>query len=542
VKRVLVIGGYGGFGARLSRRLAAVGHHVLVAGRSGDKAADFAATLASAEPVVADRQGDLAPVLAARRPDLVIDAAGPFQSSDYRVPLACIAAGISYLDLADAREFVCGIGALDEAARKAGVAVIAGASSAPALTGAVVRRLAADLDRVEQVDIALSASAMVTAGASVAAAILSYVGRPIGLWRGGRWRRGHGWQEMRSERMRAGSLRLPKRRVALIDVPDHDLLPAMLPGRPAVAFRAGNELAFQMLFLWLASWPVRWGWIESLSGAAPWLLPLQRLTSWAGGDRSGMTITLTGRRGAEAVERRWTIIATDGDGPEIPTLAAAMLAEDLFAGGIAPGARDASAALALDRFEAAFAGLAAAHRIEERILPPPLYARVMGEAFAELPPLVRAIHDFHADAGAAGEGRVERGRNLFARLIGAVMRFPPAGDYPLHVSFAVKGGRERWTRDFGGRVFTSELTGQDGLAVERFGPIRFGFALAPTADGLAMQLGRWSILGVPLPLVLAPRITAFERQETDRFRFDVAVALPLVGPVVRYSGWLKPVS
>lgn len=542
MKRILVIGGYGGFGARLSRRLAAAGHHVLVAGRDGWKAGSYAATLASAEPVVADRQADLAPVLAACRPDLVIDAAGPFQTSDYRVPRACIAAGVSYLDLADARDFVCGIGALDEAAKVAGVAAIAGASTAPALTGAIVRRLAADLDRVEQVDIALSASSSVTAGASVAKAILSYVGRPVRLWRGGRWQGGHGWQPMRRERMRAGPLRLPRRRVALIDVPDHDLLPAMLPGRPAVAFRAGNESAPQMLFLWLASWPVRWRWLESLSPAGRWLLPLQRLTAWAASDRSGMTITLVGRRGGEAVERRWTIVAEDGDGPEIPTFAAALLAEDLFAGRVAAGARDASALLSFERFEPAFAGLAVAHAIEERRLPPPLYARLMGETFGRLPPLVRQIHDVQADAGAAGEGRVERGRNPLARLVGAIMRFPAAGSHPLHVAFAVRDGRERWTRDFGGQVFSSELSGRNGLAVERFGPIRFGFALAATGDGLAMQLRRWSVLGLRLPLVLAPRIGAREWQEADRFHFDVAVAMPLVGEIVHYSGWLKPLA
>ena len=541
VKRVLVIGGYGGFGARLSRRLAAAGHHVLVAGRSGEKAARFASTLAGAEPVVADRQHDLAPVLAACRPDLVVDAAGPFQSSDYRVPQACIAAGIPYLDLADARGFVGGIGALDEAAKAADVAIIAGASSAPALTGAVVRRLAAGLDRVERVEIALSASSSVTAGASVAAAILSYVGRRVRLWRGGRWQHGHGWQELRRERMQAGAWRLPKRWVALIDVPDHDLLPAMLPGRPSVVFRAGNERALQMLFLWLASWPVRWRWLDSLGPAARWLLPLQRLTAWAASDRSGMTVTLVGRRGGEAVERRWTIVAADGDGPEIPTLAAALLADDLFAGRIAPGARDASALLSFERFEPALAALAVAHAVDERVLPPPLYARLLGEDFSRLPPLVRAIHEVQADAGAAGEGRVERGRNPLARLLGAIMRFPPAGDYPLHVAFAARDGRERWTRDFGGQIFSSELSGGSGLAVERFGPIRFGFALVSTGDGLAMRLRRWSILGMPLPLVLAPRITAFERQEEDRFHFDVAVALPLIGEVVHYSGWLKPV-
>jgi hypothetical protein len=368
VKRILVIGGYGGFGARLSRRLAA-GHHMLVAGRDGEKAARFAATLAGAEGLVADRNSDLAPSLAARRPDLVIDAAGPFQDSGYRVPLACIAAGIPYLDLADARGFVTGIGALDAAARAAGIAIIAGASTAPALTGAVARHLARDMDRVDTVELALSASARATAGAAVARAILSYVGRPVRLWRGGRWQQGHGWQEMRKARMEAGPYALDRRRVALVDVPDHDLLPQMLPGRPAVAFRAGNGIGVQMWALWLASWPVRWGWLRSLSGAAGWLLPLQRFTARLDGDRSGMTIAVAGRRGAQAVERRWTLVAVDGDGPEIPTLAAALLTEDIFAGRLKAGAYDSSALLPLDRFDAAFAGLALAHRIEERLLP-----------------------------------------------------------------------------------------------------------------------------------------------------------------------------
>lgn len=543
MKRVLVIGGYGGFGARLSRRLAQAGHHVLVAGRSREKAARFAATLAGAEPVVADRAGDLEPLLAAHRPDLVIDAAGPFQASDYRVPLACIAAGIPYLDLADARAFVTGIGTLDEAARAAGVAVIAGASTAPALTGAVARHLAQGLDRVDRIEIALSASGRVTAGASVARAILSYVGKPVRLWRGGRWQQGHGWQEMRTERMAAGSVALGRRRVALIDVPDHDLLPDMLPGRPATAFRAGNELGFQMLFLWLASWPVRWGWLRSLSAAARWLLPVQRLTAWLGNDKSGMTIALTGRRVAAAVERRWTLVAVDGDGPEIPTLTAAMLAEDIFAGKARPGAYDPSALLPLARFEAAFAGLAVAHRIEERILPPVLYERLMGADFAALPAMVRTIHDVQADAGAAGEGRVARGRNLFARLMGAIAGFPPAGAYPLHVAFSARGGRERWTRDFGGHVFSSELSAKNGLAVERFGAMRFGFALAPAPDGLVMQLRRWSAFGVRLPLFLAPRIAAREWQDEEgRFRFDVRLSFPLAGEIVHYTGWLRPVG
>jgi hypothetical protein len=43
-----------------------------------------------------------------------------------------------------------------------------------------------------------------------------------------------------------------------------------------------------------------------------------------------------------------------------------------------------------------------------------------------------------------------------------------------------------------------------------------------------------------MPLLLAPHIAAREWEEDDRFRFEVAVALPLLGPVVAYSGWLDP--
>ncbi|WP_202049671.1 hypothetical protein [Sphingomonas sp. So64.6b] len=40
---ILVLGAYGGFGARLSRRRVAAGHHVLVAGRHLDRASAFCA-------------------------------------------------------------------------------------------------------------------------------------------------------------------------------------------------------------------------------------------------------------------------------------------------------------------------------------------------------------------------------------------------------------------------------------------------------------------------------------------------------------------
>ena len=528
MSRILVIGGYGGFGARLSRRLLRAGHRVLVAGRRFDRAAAFCAGLEGAEPVVADRTSGIGMVLARERPDLVIDAAGPFQGSGYTVPEACIAMRIPYLDLADSRDFVTGIAALNKGAAVT-VPIVSGASSVPALSGAVARALAG----VERVDIAISASNRAVAGPSVAAAILSYVGRPVRVWCGQRWTRATGWQELRRECFAIGEGRRALRRwIALAEVPDLSLLPELLPGRPATTFRAGTELGFQMLALWLLSWPVRWGWPGTLRGAAPWLHKLQRITGWAGSDRSAMSVTLVGT----GVRRRWTLIAEKGDGPEIPTLAAELLAGDILAGRVPPGARDASRLLTLDRFEPLFAGLAIRHAVREYAVDP-LYLRAMGTRFARLPEQVRAMHALCGDAGAEGEGAVRRGRGL-AWLVGRGMGFPPSGSYPLRVAFAASGGKERWTRDFGGHAFSSELSQAGQGVAERFGPLRFAFDLPSDGKGLRMVLRRWSAFGVPMPRLLGPRIIAREWQEDGRFRFEVGVALPLLGEVVHYTGWL----
>ena len=541
--RILVIGGYGGFGARLCRRLAAAGHHILVGGRSIERARLFCRELPGAEPVEVDRTRDVAPILSRHRPDLVIDAAGPFQDGGFAVPEACIRYPIPYLDLADATDFVTGIGRFDAAARAAGVAIVSGASSAPALTGAVARRLAEGLDRVHSVDIALSAANRASGGDSVIAAVLSYVGRHVPLWRGGRWTQGFGWQEMlREDFIFADGSGLRGRLVALADLPDCTLLPELLPGRPAVTFRAGTERGFHMIALWLASWTVRWGWLRSLTGARRWLLPFYRLTSRSGGRRSAMSITLAGSRAGQCLERRWTIVADQGDGLEIPTLSAELLAADLLAGRLSTGAMNAAGLLSLDRYEPAFASLAVRHEIGERKLPPPLYERVLGERYHRLPEAVRTMHEVCRDSGAAGEAEVVRGKTLAARLIARLMRFPPAGSWPLHVAFRERDGAESWTRDFGGHRFTSRLAEAGSLICESFGPLRFLFRIEAGESALAMHLRSWGFLRLPLPRALAPRIAAREWQEQGRFRFDVGVALPVVGPVIAYTGWLSPLG
>ena len=148
-RKILILGGYGVFGGRLAQLLADEPRVTLIlAGRSLEKARAFCASLPGGAPRIAlafDRDGDVGAQLASIRPDLIVDASGPFQaySGDiYKLVRAAIALGADYMDLADSSEFVAGIGAFDAEARARGVYVLAGVSSFPVLTAAVVRKLA----------------------------------------------------------------------------------------------------------------------------------------------------------------------------------------------------------------------------------------------------------------------------------------------------------------------------------------------------------------------------------------------------------------
>ena len=539
-RRVLVLGGYGGFGGRVAILLARAGFAVIVAGRDGAKAAAFCRRHAALEfeALELDRDADLGAALAAARPWLLVDAAGPFQDCGHRVAEAAIAAGCHYLDLADARGFVTGIGRLDAAAVAAGVTVISGASSLPALSAAVAARLGGGLDRVSRIDTALSASNRASGGTSTTRAILSYVGKPIRLWRGQAWRDAFGWQEMAKVRFAIAGRAPLRRRVALCDVPDLDLLPDLFPGKPAVRFRAGTEIEPQNVALWLLSWPVRWGWVRGLSGLTGIGVAVQKALGRIGGDRSAMAMDVKGWRGEEAVHRRWTIIAEAGDGPWIPAMAVPLLAAKLRDGAVAPGARTAAGSLDLTDFEEMFAGFAIFTGSEEERVSP-LYARIMGDGFAALPPTVRALHEVNGELSAAGAAEVIRGRSWPARLIGWIAGFPPAGRTGLEVRMDEEAGIETWHRHFGGHHFFSRLSQHERLVVERFGPIRFAMALPNEADGLSMHIVKWWIGPLRMPLALAPRCAAVEREADGRFHFDVAIRLPLVGPLVHYRGWLE---
>lgn len=555
MKKVLVIGGAGTFGARVLRLLAETGQfHLLIAGRDLAKAERVRASLPDATIDIRrfDRKGNVMAQLADIAPWAVIDAAGPFQDDSaarYAVPQACIQQGIHYVDLADSRAFVTGISDLDAAARAANVTVLAGASTVPALSTAIVDALASELKDIASIDIALSASNRATAGPNVNAAILSYVGQPIRYRAAGLWPQGFGWQKLAKKSFAVtGRQTIAGRLVGLCDVPDLDLLPLRFPQVGNVIFRAGAELPIQNIILWLLSFIVRWRGLKSLSPFAALFNRLQALGGFLGSDRSAMAISVTGRdRAGAMIEAGWTLIAEDGHGPWVPSFAATLLVRKLAMGEIPAGAGPAIGVLGLSDFIPLFAQFHLFTETRRIVLPPSLYARVLGAAFDSLPKPVQAIHAFGADAHAAGRGEVRRGHDPIARLLGWAFRFPPAQkNVPVTVIFGVDRAGEIWRRDFGGHCFRSRLAtrekGSRTILTETFWPLTFDFDLHGHDAGLDMDIRAWRLLGLPLPKFLAPRISAMERVADGHFTFDVRIALPWGPLIVHYAGWLRHIS
>jgi hypothetical protein len=363
VSRILIVGGYGAFGARVAERLSREsGTEIVIAGRNAQKAADYAQRLAGAGSTAArvtHARLDAVPAtseqIAALKPSVTINASGPFQGQGYGLARACIAAGSHYVDLADARVFVTGITQLDAAARAAGVCVISGASSVPGLSSAVVQDYARQFARLDAVEIGISPGNSFDPGVATGASILSQAGKPHAYRKAGRAETAYGWQGLSRHRFPV----LGARWMSDVDVPDLELLPQHFPSLQDVRFRAGVEVGAFHLGLWGLAWLARAGLIRDLGSLASPLLRAKRTLSFLGSDSGGMYVTLSGRdANGSARELRWHLIAGSGDGPYVPGIASVILAKRLAAGsGPPPGARPCIALFTVADFEAAVTDL-----------------------------------------------------------------------------------------------------------------------------------------------------------------------------------------
>jgi hypothetical protein len=341
VTRVLIIGGYGNFGSYIARALACDANiSLLIGGRSQDKADAFAASLHSINPASGwsiDIDGDVEARLRDIAPDVVIHTTGPFQTQDYRVARAAIAARAHYLDLADARQFVATISELDVSAKAAGVAVIAGASSVPCLTAAFLDRYEPRFAKLTSATYGIAAAQATNRGLGTAAAILSYVGKPFTILSEGGAKRVFGWQGLQAVRYPEIGLRL----FGYCDIPDLELFPARYPTLRDLSFVAGHEVKLLHIGTWLLSWAVRIGLVSSLSEYARGLLKTSFLFDAFGSGKSGFHVFLRGEgHDGAPMEIRIFMVARQAHGPNIPCFPAIILARRIAVGQrLDPGAR-----------------------------------------------------------------------------------------------------------------------------------------------------------------------------------------------------------
>lgn len=303
---------------------------------------------------------------------------------------------------------------------------------------------------------------------------------------------------------------------------------------------AGLELSIFHLGLWLLAWLVRGRLVSTLAPAAPLLAAVADRLRFLGTDRGGLRLELyAGDR-----LRVWHLVVEGGDGPFIPVIPAVCLVRKLALGTITRGAMPCLGLLTLAEIEAEWrAGLRVASGWGgEAELRPSLYRRVLRGTYEAQSTAGGMLHD--ADPSLwQGRCMVTGAETAAGRWVAWLFGFPrETADAPIDVEFAASGSGELWTRKIGRRVMQSRqfigLRKPPGWIVERFGLFDFDLEVQAGGQRLTLAMRGMRVFRLPVPRVLWPRIQAIEMEEGGRFCFDVQIAAPLVGRLVRYRGWL----
>ncbi len=537
--RVLIVGGAGVFGRRLAEGLRSTTDvEIILAGRTLFRVRS-AAHAVGASFAALDRAQSSAAEISALAPSVVVDASGPFQGADYRFARAVIEAGAHYVDLADARDFVAGFGALDDLAKVRGRAAITGASSTPALTHAALDTVCAGWRRVDSVVAGIAPGNRAPRGRSLVEAILKRAGAPTRVFDHGVWIDWPGWRHYSVIHVEG----LGRRRFAIVETPDLDLVPARFATLDRAVFLAGLELSVLQRGIEaigaLRHWRV---WRSPERWAAAFTLAA-RLVEPLGSDNGAMFVEALGRDASDRpCSALWTLLAPAGQGPYAPTLPALATIRKLLVEDVPPGARACVGLLSLTDFASDFERVGLKSGIGRELLRSP-FERALGQGFEVAPRAVREAHRSGPVTRLVGEAAVAGAGTFLAEFVASSIGFPCAASAaPVRVVKRQLGdGREIWLRHIGGRTFKSVLScPAPGIVRERFGPFEFDMKVTATETCLTMEVVGWRLGPLPLPKALAPRSLAKESATGDgRFQFDVPIDAPLLGRLTHYRGALR---
>ena len=176
-----------------------------------------------------------------------------------------------------------------------------------------------------------------------------------------------------------------------------------------------------------------------------------------------------------------------------------------------------------------------------------LYQRLLGDAWSDLPDVLRRVHGTDAETNASGWMDVTLGRFMGAGLVRWALRMPRTeGRVPVELRVRREGDHERWERRIGAWRFPTEQWAEDGLLIERYGSLLFPMTVASDGESLALSSTRMLVRALgrrwPVPRCLAARTRGAERRSAsspDAMDVSVRIETPWGLLLVGYDGTLE---
>jgi hypothetical protein len=219
VRRIVVVGGRGFFGAAAAELLRREGSSPLIGSRR--PGADLTAD--------AEDPASLRATLRAQ--DVVIDAAGPYQRRSTALVATCLAIGCDVVDLADSLDYVSSVQTLAPAIASAGVRVLTACSSVSAVSAALVQL--SGVPSPVRISAFLAPATRNTSTAATSMSLLSTLERPVRVVRDGAIVERRAFSQVRAFEFPAPIGPVSAR---LAESPDALTLPGIWPSLRAVDF------------------------------------------------------------------------------------------------------------------------------------------------------------------------------------------------------------------------------------------------------------------------------------------------------------------
>ena len=186
--QVLVIGGQGRVGSKIAQDIAThTDATVVITARHSRNSLPSELQGLSIKSLTLDLSDLDSLRQAVSQSQLVIDAAGPFQTQDDRVLACCLEAGVNYLDISDHPQFTRQALSHHVTAEKVGVTAIINTGIFPGISNSLVRQAVETLDQPETIHLSYVVGGSGGAGVTVMRTTFLGLQHPFSAWLEGKW-------------------------------------------------------------------------------------------------------------------------------------------------------------------------------------------------------------------------------------------------------------------------------------------------------------------------------------------------------------------